>query len=116
MKTDGRKVDPLLMTAIMFGLCGEGWFLLIAFCYNHLTFPSLLSSTFELVSMFVMVISGGIVNQFYSSNNRYLKVYDKYITSIIEKDKNKSIFLSFLFIFSPYLFSIAIAIIISHIT
>gem|GEM_PF-6760705 len=111
MKTDGRKVDPLIMTAIMFGICTEGWLLLIISWYNRFKFPNNLTDIYKLVSLFVMIISGGIINQFYQSNGRYLKVYDKYITSIVEKDKNKSIFLSFLFIFSPYLIFVAMALI-----
>jgi len=116
MKMDGRKVDPQLMTAIMFGMCAEGWLLLITSCYNHFKFPINLSDTYKLLSLLVMVISGGIINQFYQSNNRYLKVYDNYITSIVEKDKKKSVFLSFLFIFSPYLIFVAVALITLHFT
>ena len=103
MKMDGRKVDPTGMTAIMFGVCFGGWFVLLDWLYYHFMLHTYPGSINKLVSIFVVFLFAGLINQIYLSNDKYLKVYNDYISSATEKNRGKSTFFSFIFIILPFL-------------
>lgn len=103
MKTDGRKVDPPGLTSMAFGLCFGGWFFFIDWFYYHFILHSFPESIHKLILIFVVFLFAGIINKVYSSNERYLKVYNKYMSSDIVKNKNRAILLSVLFILLPYI-------------
>ena len=102
MKTDGRKVEPLSLTSMWFGVCVSGWTLLIGLLYSHFTKQDYTSFN-KLVLFFVALLSFGIINVVYSSNSRYLNVYTKYIALYGDKNKGRFIFFSFAFLLLPYI-------------
>lgn len=103
MKTDGRKVDPQGLTSMWLGLCIGGWFLLIDIGYFHFVQKSFPDNTHNIVLIFITLISMGLMRNLYASDDRYLKVYTKYISCEVEKNKGKEIFFSFMFVLLPYL-------------
>jgi len=103
MKTEGRKVDPENATSMIFGLSIGGWFILIDVIYHHFFLKIPLNNIDIIISAFIMIISWGLVNTFYSKNERYLIVYTRYMASDIVKNKAKEIFISFLFLLLPYI-------------
>lgn len=102
MKISGRNVNPPGLTSMAFGLCIGGWLFLIDWAYSHFINNKYPDQSHILLLIFIVLISGGIVNSYYSNNYRYLRIYDKFISSDNLK-KSKGIGLSFLFIFLPYI-------------
>lgn len=103
MKTDGRKVNPQSLTSMAFGLCVGGWVILFTVFYlQFITQKVLIPDLVKYIIGFVILISAGLINEFYSSGNRYQKIYKEYISGDIVKNKKKGVLLSFLFIFLPY--------------
>jgi hypothetical protein len=104
MKISGRDVDPQNMAAIMFGLSIGGWYFAITLIYNrfvkHIYF---LKNTDTIIFIILAIITGGIINLIYSSNNRYLTVYDKFISSDIGKKRKRGLIISFGIVLMPLL-------------
>jgi hypothetical protein len=111
MKTKGRRIDPALLTAVTFGLCFGGWFFFVDVIYHLYAKHSLMNKMDKFILIAVAVLFAGIINEIYSSNDRYAKVHDKYVTSGKIKDKNRAIIFSFLFIYLPYIILLIAAII-----
>jgi hypothetical protein len=103
MKTDGRKVDPPRLTSLAFGLCFGGWFLLIDWIYYHFVLHRFPGFNHKLVLILAMFLFAGIINEIYSTNDRYLKVYDQYMSPGIIKNKRMAILFSIFFILIPYI-------------
>jgi hypothetical protein len=101
MKTNGRKVDPQRYTALAFSICSVGWLMLCIELYDRFLVNRSMDVNMLLV-VFVALLSGGVIKQIYSRNERYIVVYNKYTASGKMKNKGKYIFYSWLFIFSPY--------------
>lgn len=112
MKTDGRKVNPPSITSMILGLCIGGWCFLIIFLYfrfmSHKTF---IPNLYTYILIFISLISVGLINEFYSSHERYLRIYNRYLLLGTNINKRGPIFLSFLLIFLPYLLIGAVEII-----
>jgi hypothetical protein len=102
METDGRKVDPQNLTSMWFGICISGWCLFGNIIYSHY-FQKNSAEFNKLILFFIAFTSYAIVNYIFSSNDRYLKVYNKYISSADNKSKGKLIFFSFAFMLLPYI-------------
>ncbi len=102
MKTDGRKVDPQGLTSMWFAISVSGWFLLGNLTYSHF-YQKNYTEFSKLIGIFIALTSYAVVNYVYSSNDRYLKVYNKYISSADNKSKGKLIFLSFVLMLLPYI-------------
>jgi len=102
METDGRKVNPQSITSWWFGICVSGWFL-----FGNITYSQYFQKTSDefnkLILIFIAFTSSAIVNYIFSSNDRYQKVYNKYISSTDSKSKGRLIFLSFAFMLLPYI-------------
>ena len=86
MVHNGRNVDPQDLTAMLFGICACGWFLLILDVYRKLGAGNNIHVSNLFYGLLGLLISG-IVSLIYSKNDRYQRVYDQYITS--NKIKNK---------------------------
>jgi hypothetical protein len=102
MKTDGRKVEPKSLTSMWFGVCVSGWVLFVSLLYSHFTkkgYPSFNN----LVLFFIGLLGFGIVNVIYSSNDRYLNVYNKYIALYGDKSRERLALFSFAFLLLPYI-------------
>jgi hypothetical protein len=104
MKTDGRNVEPTGLTAMMFGICVMGWFIDFTLLY----FKFILKTTYfgnsytTFIFILVWFISYGLINNYYLSKDRYLVIYNKYLS--METNKRSSpILLSFFFITLPYI-------------
>ena len=108
MKMNGRKVDPQRYTALVFSICSVGWLVLGIELYDRFLVNRAMDLNMLLV-VFVALLSGGVIKQIYSRNDRYLMVYDKYTESGKMKNKGKYIFYSFLFIFIPYVLCLLFA-------
>ena len=104
MKTSGRNVNPLIMTAFMFGLCLQGWELLFNFLfYRFVKNTSLVPKYYVYIFSICELIFAGLINEFYTSKDRYLNLYNEYTSLIEKKNRNKRIALAFVFIFLPYI-------------
>jgi hypothetical protein len=103
MKTDGRNVDPTGVTAMMFGICVTGWFIDFTLLYYKFILKTTYAENSYMAYIYVLVglISYGLINNYYLSKDRYLAVYNKYLSMETNK-KNSSILLSFIFIILPY--------------
>lgn len=103
MKTNGRNVNPSSMVAFMFGLSIEGWgllsfYLFYKFFKNNATIPST-----AIVVLFVLaIVFASVVNEYYTSKNRYLDVYNDYISVSSKEAKSKNILFSFCVLLLPY--------------
>jgi hypothetical protein len=102
MKTNGRKVDPQRYTALAFSICSIGWYILVMELYDRfLSYHTTHINT--IIIIIVALLSGGVINEIYSRNDRYIKVYNKYVSAVTIKNKGKFILFSWLFILLPYL-------------
>jgi len=110
MKMEGRKVNPQGLTSLAFGLCFGGWFFLIDWAYHHFVLHNFPGDTHKFYSMIAVVVFYGIIDEVYSANDRYLKVYDKYVSSDKIKNRRSAILFSILFIILPYILFIVLAI------
>lgn len=105
MKSNGRNVDPLKMTAFLLGMSFGGW--LMVFTYSYFNFiiktgtPKILA---VIIGMAMMIVSG-IINEYYVANNRYLTIYNRYSSA------KKRIGLSILVILIPFILFTIIGII-----
>ena len=99
MAQNGRNVDPQHLTSLSFGICVCGWALLSIDIYNKVAGKNIDIS--KLFYGFLSLLASGIVSLIYSKNDRYQKVYDKFITSNKIKNRAKAILISFIFIFFP---------------
>ena len=102
MAMSGRKVNPQSLTAIVIGVCLNGW---VVFCLELYYFfsghPRFKVNT--LVFILLAFIFAGVANEFYSRNDRYLEVYRKYAISDQVRKRKNPILQSWLFIFLPYI-------------
>ena len=107
METDGRKVNPQSITSWWFGICVSGWVLFGNISYSHYFHSNYFQKSSDdfnkLVLFFVGLTSYAIVNYIFSLNDRYLTVYNKYVSSADSKSRGKLIFLSFTFMLLPYI-------------
>lgn len=114
MKKAGRKVNPQSLTSMAFGICIGGWFILITVFYlqynNHKVF---ISDFKKYIFIFVTLISAGLINEFYSSNNRFQKVYNKYINTVKPQNRKKTFLFSLLIIFLPYIILVLFGVLLS---
>ena len=102
MAEAGRKINPQGLTSVVFGLCANGWFIFFTELYFYL-FPIHRITINTLVYVIVALFFAGIVNLIYSNNDRYLKVYHKYLQSDKVRDRKRAIVFSWIFIFLPYM-------------
>ncbi len=102
MAQNGRKVDPQFSTSMLFGLCCCGWFLLLLELYTKLGNRNDIHINYLFYGLLGLLASG-IVSLIYSKNDRYQRVYDKYITSNKIKNKKKGILISICFIILPFI-------------
>jgi hypothetical protein len=104
MKTDGRNVDPTGLTAMMFGICVTGWCIDFTLLYYKYVVKTTYFGNGYTSYIFILVglVSYGLINNYYSSKDRYLVIYNKYLSMETNK-KNSSILLSFFFIMLPYI-------------
>lgn len=114
MKTDGRKVDPQSLTSLLFGLSTSGWVIFATAAYSHYAHYDYFQDKYVEFDKWIVFFTGFItyviVNYIYSANDRYLKVYNKYISFADSKSKGRLIFLSFTFILLPYILIIFVLI------
>ena len=104
MKTNGRNVSPSGMVALMFGLSIEGWGLLSFYLYykyfkNNASIPS----TAIVVLFALAIVFASVVNEYYTNKNRYLNIYNDYISVSSNEAKSKNILVSFCVLLFPYL-------------
>lgn len=103
VKTDGRKVDPTGLTSFVIGVCIGGWIFLL-----DSIFPSLLqkltSGYHKLILIILAILFTALVNEIYTKNARYVKIYNQHTTSDIVKNKGLATLLS-LFLCSATLYS-----------
>jgi hypothetical protein len=102
MAEAGRKVNSQGLTSVVFGICANGWFIFFTELYFYL-FPIHRITINTLVYVIVALFFAGIVNLIYSNNDRYLKVYHKYLQSDKARDRKRAIVFSWIFIFLPYI-------------
>ena len=104
MKTDGRNVDPIAATAMMFGICSMGWSIVFTILYYKFISKSSYSSNgyTSFVYILIWLVGYGLINNYYTSKERYLVIYKKYLS--METDKRRGpILLSFLFVLLPFI-------------
>jgi hypothetical protein len=102
MVEKGRKVNPQGLTSVVFGICANGWFIFFTELYFYL-FKSQRVTINTLVYVIVALFFAGLVNLIYSSNDRYLTVYNRYQQSDKVQDRRRAIVFSWIFIFFPYI-------------
>jgi hypothetical protein len=102
MVENGRKVNPEGLTSMLFGICANGWFIFFMEFYYFLSKSHRVPINI-LVYGLVVLFFAGIVNLIYSRNDRYLKVYNRYLQSDKAQDRRRGIVFSMIFIFLPYL-------------
>jgi hypothetical protein len=103
MAENGRKVNPPGLTSMVFGICGNGWFIFFTELYFYLSKAHRVVIN-TLVYILVTLFFAGLVNLIYSRNDRYLRVYNKYLQSDKMQDRRRAIVFSWIFIFLPYIF------------
>jgi hypothetical protein len=103
MRVDGRKVNPPSLTASLFGICLSGWFFFFDYLYYHFKLHKFPENIHKLLTIFIAFLVGGIINKIYFSNDRYLQVYNGYMSSGIARDKKKGLFFH-LFLYFPLLY------------
>ena len=110
----GRKVNPQGLTSMAFGLCTGGWvILLIMFYLKFIEHKVFFNDVTKYSIIIITLISAGLVNEFYSSNDRYQKVYNEYSSSGFVKNKKRAMLFSFFIIFLPYLILAAFGILLA---
>jgi hypothetical protein len=107
MVQNGRKVDPQNLTAMLFGICACGWFLLLLEIYLRIEARNNIHISYLFYGLLTLLISG-IVSSIYSKNDRYQKVFEQYITSNTIENKRKAVLLSIGFIFFPFILFLAV--------
>ena len=103
MKLNGRKVNPQSLTSLAFSICSVGWLIFLIELYDRFFNEHHTTNVNTIVVIIVALLSGGLVNKIYSKNDRYLKIYNKYSASDKNSNKKRSTFLSWIFIWIPYL-------------
>lgn len=109
MKSNGRNVNPLGMAVLMFGLSIEGWSLLLFYLFfKYFRHGESIPSSIVLILIVVAVIFSWLVNEYYTSNERYLQIYNDYISLSSKGSKQKNVLFSFCFLVLPYLILLGI--------
>lgn len=109
MKINGRNVNPSGMVALMFGISIEGWGLLSFYLfYKYFKDNATIPSSAIVVLFVLAVIFGSLINEYYTSENRYLNIYNDYISVSSKKVKTKNILNSFCILLLPYLILISV--------
>ncbi|MBS0258665.1 MAG: hypothetical protein JSR13_13230 [Proteobacteria bacterium] len=104
MKTNGRNVNPSGMVALMFGLAIEGWGLLSFYLfYKYFKNNASIPSTAIVVLFVLAIVFASVVNEYYTSKNRHLNVYNDYISVSSKEAKAKNILVSFCVLLFPYI-------------
>ncbi len=102
MVENGRKVNPEGLTSMLFGICANGWFIFFIELYYFISKSHRVTINI-LVYGIVALFFAGVVNLIYSRNDRYLKVYNRYLQSDKAQDRRRGIVFSGIFIFLPYI-------------
>lgn len=102
MAENGRKVNPKRLTSLVFGICGNGWFIFFTQLYYHFL-PSQRVKIDILLYGIVGLLSAGVANLIYSHNDMYLQVYNHYLQTDKMQDRKRAIIYSWIFIFFPYM-------------
>lgn len=107
MKLNGRKVDPQSLTAAAFTIWSIGLCIAAIQLYD-LIFDHR-SKINTLAIAIIGPLCGGIVNEIYSRDFRYLEVYNEFVLNgtVINK---RGILYAWIFILVPYLFFIPLLI------
>ena len=103
MKLNGRRVDPQSLTAFAFVIWGTGVsFVVIKLCHFTIDHRSKYSPGIIMLAI-IGFSCGGIINEMYSSDFRYLKVYNKYALNG-DPVNRRGILYSWIFILVPLAF------------
>jgi hypothetical protein len=105
-----RKVDPKSATSTCFGIWGAGCFLFFFSSYEKIARMAFVKIN-PLVYGLIGLLTGGIVDMVYAKNDRYQKVYEKFIVSRGIKFKTQGFLLSVGFIFLPLMLWIIMVIV-----
>lgn len=109
MKSNGRNIDPLGMAALMFGLSIEGWSLLLFYLFfKYFRQNESIPSSIVLILFALAIIFSWLVNEYYTSKERYLQIYNDYISLSSKGSKQKNVLFSFCFLLLPYLILLVI--------
>jgi hypothetical protein len=109
-KLEGRIIDPASWTSFMLGVGIGGWSLFIVFLFDLISKKNVNPNIYEIICCFSIFISGGLINNYYTNNYKYLDVYKDYVTNNRVKNKRKGWLLSYCLIIFPYIISILLAI------
>lgn len=101
MYLKGRKVDPQSCTTRAFVLGFVGLTFVGVLSYN-LILGKNVSMPHGFAGALGALIAGGLVNEYYSWNDRYLKVYNKYTANGQIQIKGREYLLAWLFLLWPY--------------
>jgi hypothetical protein len=101
MRTNGRNVDPQRYTMIAFLLWFIGLYFL-GFILYGLIIGKKIHINDGYVGAIVALIAAALLNEFYSRNDRYLKVYNKYTLNGQAQIKGRAFLYAWLFILAPY--------------
>jgi hypothetical protein len=101
MRLNGRKVDPQRYTTIAFLLWFIGLFFVGIILYD-LPSRKMIPANEGYIGGIGALIAAGLLNEFYSRNDRYLRVYNKYTSNGQVQIKGIAYLYAWLFILAPY--------------
>jgi hypothetical protein len=103
-----RKIDPNSWTSLCLGMAIGSWYLSISTICFYFKFHNTPSEVNIYITTFIVIFFGGVINWFYTRNDRYFILYTEYKKRGKALSKGKVLFLIVLLSLVPQIISAVI--------
>ncbi len=106
-----KTKNPIQWICLCFGITLSTSYFSIVALYCHFGSNNNPSQIQEYITIFLTILSMGILSQYYLSNDRYLKLYQECKERDLFFSSRQTFFYLLLFIFGPFIFTESICLI-----
>lgn len=103
MKLNGRKVEPVGMVGAIITISVLAWGHVVYYLFLKGNKANSISLTsFSVINFVVAILMSGLLGVYYDRNDRRSRVYQKYNSRYMLKEKNRNIRMSFAILMFPW--------------